>query len=426
MKKLKLFNQPVVKLMSGSFHPNIWYHEKLISFNDFSCESEQQSDYCRRAWRVMIILQGPQGDTSSNLSRLIAENNKMMGRRLQHIDRGYVYEDTYVEQMVKFLDDIINDEIYDLVLFDVNNVKFPEPDEFYRMAKSKGYASFAVEAYDKLNYCVAQNILNSCGNSRLNQTVDIIDDVDLAKLFVEELSYSKTNKKIANFTPSQSIKYMEKDPFKHIPKTIPDFNYNNRESIVDIYDLLWSKKTMRPDRVMIILRGAPGSGKSHLARMIELKEELVGTNRFATASINSYFNEEEHFDTKGRQRCKNELNTFLIDIIEEDLHNLIIIDDENVELKSFDFYHQMGASSGYAICAVELFQSQSFCVQQNINNQSTDEIALAIETFKNNKTPEEIPLINPTRLYDEFECLINPFCEFKIEEMKDFLEEAGS
>lgn len=52
-----------------------------------------------------------------------------------------------------------------------------------------------------------------------------------------------------------------------------------------------------PIRLVFLLRGLPGSGKSHLAKLIKNKEtEIGGTGKVRILSIDDYFTSEADVD----------------------------------------------------------------------------------------------------------------------------------
>lgn len=73
----------------------------------------------------------------------------------------------------------------------------------------------------------------------------------------------------------------------HVQMSIPTEENNNTISIDEI--LMKPGRQTRPKKICMILRGPPGSGKSHVAKLIKEKEKEMGGNNIRILSIDDYF-----------------------------------------------------------------------------------------------------------------------------------------
>lgn len=191
--------------------------------------------------------------------------------------------------------------------------------------------------------------------------------------------------------------------------TLPDFNHFKHKNVVKIHDVLWNSEANQFQRIMIILRGPKGSGKSHLAALIRQKETSFGRSGVRIASKSIFNDPEEDRDEPLLENYQAQLVKFIERTMTENRHNIIIVDDENIEMSIYEQLHVLGTQHNFTVYTIELFQTLSLCVSQNKSqNVSEDEIKMSIEEFERNPTPENHILLNPTKLYVDFNCCENP------------------
>lgn len=82
----------------------------------------------------------------------------------------------------------------------------------------------------------------------------------------------------------------------HVQMSIPTVENNNTISIEEI--LMQPGRDTRPKKICIILRGPPGSGKSHVAKLIKEREKEMSGNNPRVLSIDDYFLIENDYEEK--------------------------------------------------------------------------------------------------------------------------------
>lgn len=216
------------------------------------------------------------------------------------------------------------------------------------------------------------------------------------------------------------------DPLEKIPKTIPDFNHFRHSNTRNIRDFLWLPgRATRPAKILIILRGAPGSGKSHLTSLIKRKEtEMRGDLKII--SINRYFEVDNEDDDEEPSTAAQMTEVYLQQMVKmlkkpetTNLYNFIIIDAENCDLSYYNQFYQAGAAMGFATFTIELYQSFDICMQQNVNKKSVTEIRKEMAKLESNRIPAGHTLLIATDLYVEFNCLVNPKIKSEEDEPMD-------
>lgn len=181
----------------------------------------------------------------------------------------------------------------------------------------------------------------------------------------------------------------------------PAAQFEQPKHIVMIDDLLESPgREMRPEKIVIILRGPPGSGKSYLAKLIRDKEaEHGGTVRIM--SIDDYFMQEGEIEEKdpisGKMIKKPTLKYEYDDSCEETYQNslkrafkrsltdgyfsFIVYDAVNDTLKSYADVWNLSRQNDFQvyICTMEL--DAQACYKRNIHNRALGDIEATVARF---------------------------------------------
>jgi predicted kinase len=205
------------------------------------------------------------------------------------------------------------------------------------------------------------------------------------------------------------------DEFKDFPKTTPEFNHFNHQNVVDIRELLWLPgRSSRPAKIMIILRGAPGSGKSHLAKLIKMKEEKFVKNELRVISIHDFQCLDIEDEDDGIEYDDQMIDNYLIQMvkfvkrtIDEKRFKFIVVDAELCDLSKYEDFYSAGVAGGFAVFTIELYQQFDICFAQLSSKKSNGDVHRAMEKLEKNRIPDDHVLVIPTALYVEFHCLEN-------------------
>lgn len=212
------------------------------------------------------------------------------------------------------------------------------------------------------------------------------------------------------------------------PSKLPEFNWYNREDIVDIRELLDEAAIQsRPQKIAIFIRGAPGSGKSFLARLIERKELENGCEDTVTVlTVDKYFEtvcyqeiapmQYEKYNEISLDEAKvgeymEELSHQLEQLISDggNEKSLIVIDGDFCELS---FYNRMWNiavnEGGYTGYTIELNQDDDICLKYNDHRWSEATLLKKNSQMREIQTPSEHKLIDPEHIYSEFKYDVSP------------------
>jgi hypothetical protein len=175
--------------------------------------------------------------------------------------------------------------------------------------------------------------------------------------------------------------------------------------IVLIDDLLRPpSREFRPQNLVIILRGLPGSGKTYIAKMIKEKEVEFGGSAPRILSIDDYFMTEIERKTKDRETGKMvQLKEFVYEYesemescyrasllktfkktIDDRLFPFIIIDAVNELVGYIEDFYNYAAKNGFVVYVTEMDSCDpSICHKKNIHKRKFEEIKSIHKKWEN-------------------------------------------
>ncbi|CAK0770761.1 hypothetical protein CVIRNUC_003799 [Coccomyxa viridis] len=189
----------------------------------------------------------------------------------------------------------------------------------------------------------------------------------------------------------------------HVPLPLPD--------VLEIVRAPGRAK--RPKRVAVVLRGLPGSGKSHLARLLRDAEVAAGGEAPRIHSIDDYFiteieKEVWEKDASGKRKLRlvqetgyqyeqeleepyqaSLLKAFQRTVDEANF-SFVIVDADNLRFENFKAFWSAGQKAGYEVYAMEALElNPKVCHVRNIHGRSLADIKAAARML------ERIPALYP-------------------------------
>ncbi|XP_062406105.1 YLP motif-containing protein 1 isoform X2 [Sardina pilchardus] len=154
-------------------------------------------------------------------------------------------------------------------------------------------------------------------------------------------------------------------------------------------------RSSRPDRIVIIMRGLSGSGKSHVAKLVRDKEVECGGAPPRVLSIDDYFMTEVEKVEKDPESGKNVKNKVLEYEYEPEMEDtyrssmlktfkktlddgffpFIIIDAINDKVKYFDQFWSAAKTKGFEVYVAEITADNQTCAKRNIHGRKTKDIS---------------------------------------------------
>ena len=125
----------------------------------------------------------------------------------------------------------------------------------------------------------------------------------------------------------------------------------SRGKVVAVETLLTEGRLSRPAKIVIILRGVPGAGKSHLARLIKEKEVEMGGEQPRTMALDDYFECDGEYlyepDMEDSYRA-NLLKRFKKNI-DAGLFQFMLVDAINDKVSKFREFWSYAKQNGYEV-----------------------------------------------------------------------------
>lgn len=192
-------------------------------------------------------------------------------------------------------------------------------------------------------------------------------------------------------------------------------------AIEDILDM--PGRAARPPKIVVFLRGPPGSGKSYLAKIIKEKEtEFDSNNNLRILSLDDYFItkevDKEIVDERGvkkKMKClEYEYDEELEDVYRTNLiksfktniknayFNFLIVDSNNDRVKYYEEMYAYAEDHDYVNYVIELtHRDLGFCLSNNVHKRSEEDIVGVIDTFE--PTPTHQMLLDVSGLLQSIE-----------------------
>ncbi|KAM7367952.1 hypothetical protein PAMP_014214 [Pampus punctatissimus] len=179
------------------------------------------------------------------------------------------------------------------------------------------------------------------------------------------------------------------------PPPQPPQRVEKKPEIKNIDDILKPPgRLTRPERIVIIMRGLPGSGKSHVAKLIRDKEVDCGGAPPRVLVLDDYFmteveKVEKDPDTGKRVKTKvleyeyepemedtyrsSMLKTFK-KTLDDGFFPFIILDTINDRVKHFDQFWSAAKTKGFEVYLAEITADTQTCAKRNVHGRTLKDI----------------------------------------------------
>ncbi|KDP31212.1 hypothetical protein JCGZ_11588 [Jatropha curcas] len=233
-------------------------------------------------------------------------------------------------------------------------------------------------------------------------------------LFPVPIGSSATNPFLQNKHLSHATAAFSSEEWQtsSLPKRLsPD-----KPTIVDASQLFKQPfRASRPDHIVIILRGLPGSGKSYLAKMMRDLEVENGGNAPRIHSMDDYFMTEVEkveddaskssslgrgkkpalkkvmeycYEPEMEEAYRDSMLKAFKKTLEEGIFRLVIVDDRNLRVADFAQFWAIAKRSGYEVYISEAtYKDPVGCAARNVHGFTLDEIKSMAEQW------EEAPVL---------------------------------
>ncbi|XP_077949363.1 uncharacterized protein ylpm1 isoform X2 [Gasterosteus aculeatus] len=179
------------------------------------------------------------------------------------------------------------------------------------------------------------------------------------------------------------------------PPPQPAPRVERKPEIKNIDDILKPPgRSSRPERIVIIMRGLPGSGKGHVAKLIRDKEVECGGAPPRVLVLDDYFMtevEKVEKDPDTGRRVKNKVLEYEYEPEMEDTYRnsmlktfkktlddgffpFIILDTINDRVKHFDQFWSAAKTKGFEVYLAEITTDAQTCAKRNVHGRSLKDI----------------------------------------------------
>ncbi|MBN3292202.1 YLPM1 protein, partial [Polypterus senegalus] len=183
-------------------------------------------------------------------------------------------------------------------------------------------------------------------------------------------------------------------PVPHPPPAQP--RVEKKPEMKNVDDILKPPgRESRPERIVIIMRGLPGSGKTHVAKLIRDKEVEFGGAPPRVLGLDDYFMtevEKVEKDPDTGKRVKKKVLEYEYEPEMEDTYRssmlktfrktlddgffpFIIIDAINDRVKYFDQFWSAAKTKGFEVYLAEITADNQTCAKRNIHGRKFKDIA---------------------------------------------------
>lgn len=163
------------------------------------------------------------------------------------------------------------------------------------------------------------------------------------------------------------------------------------------FEELWLTKIFF--RIAIFIRGAPGSGKSHLARLIVEKEKALGNHRIRILSSNK--SNEGRSERYMMEKYQDNMIREFRDELRDGNCNFFIIEMDGGSMMTVKkFQHAAMMFGRVEVYLIELHQRLEEFMNYGRNRRNASQIKQTMEDIINEPPPANIQLIDPSSIYN--------------------------
>ncbi|XP_018571629.1 YLP motif-containing protein 1 isoform X2 [Anoplophora glabripennis] len=271
-------------------------------------------------------------------------------------------------------------------------------------------------------------------NSKRNDSKQI-SSKEFEEFSDEEMNFESTE--LQKHQQSREMRGRSRSPILSNPPNPANFN-----EITMIEDIINSPgRFHRPPRIVIILRGPPGSGKTYLAKLIKDKEVENGGSAPRILSLDDYFmveHEKEVIEDGKKVKVKEMVYEYEAEMeesyrqsfiksfkktITDGYFPFIIVDNINDKVKYFGEMWSFAKQNGFQVYICQLDLDPTLCTKRNIHNRNEAEIEECIAGWE--PTPNHHPTIDASGFLQsaitdvEMEEVEQPVVETKVEEVPE-------
>lgn len=143
----------------------------------------------------------------------------------------------------------------------------------------------------------------------------------------------------------------------------------------------------RPPKIVIILRGVPGSGKSHLAKLIKNREMEAGGEKLRTMCLDDYFDVDGvyEYEPEMEESYRASFLKSFKKTVDGNLFSFILVDAVHNKVSQFREFWSYAKQNGFEVYVCSVEADPQVAASRNVHKRT------AVEVIQLSKSFEETP-----------------------------------
>jgi predicted kinase len=152
-------------------------------------------------------------------------------------------------------------------------------------------------------------------------------------------------------------------------------------------------------RIIIFIRGAPGSGKSYLANQILQYEKKNGNKRIKFCTPNIYYAKDK-FIRDSAEKYVDNLHSEVLDLLKEGFYSFIIVEYEGSKMDVYNKLADAAKLATYEIYGIDVIQPVDTCIKYLKHGRARKDIEDIAKEIMSSPVPYYHKIIDPIELIE--------------------------
>ncbi|XP_066259356.1 YLP motif-containing protein 1-like isoform X1 [Euwallacea similis] len=247
----------------------------------------------------------------------------------------------------------------------------------------------------------------------------------------EEDNQLANNKRTLKFSPPRNVNNQVSFPHNAVNHSTP-VAINQNLTLEDLINP--PGRFSRPSKIVLILRGPPGSGKTYLAKLLKDREVENGGSAPRILSLDDYFMVEYEkevveegkvikvkemtyeYEAEMEGAYQQSLIKSFKKTVTDGYFHFIVVDNINQKVRNFGEMWSFAKQNGFQVYICQLDLDPELCTRRNIHHRTESYVEDCIAGWE--PTPSHHPQVDPTTFMQSS----GPISEVEMEEVEQSFE----